>query len=178
MAKENNQSNESEDEKPNYRKKTLSVAQETIVTADELVNGVKNTKDPVKESYGTVATLLKSLNGNKNVSLTTFKGYFNQFIESGDVGEENEMINNILNSMFILLKDNIEKDKIIAMNSRESANSLIESLILTIKRKQSDLSIPDIVGEFNEKAISKTNMGKVIEYADKWDSLLGELYKA
>ena len=64
MAKENNQNNES-DNKPEYRKKTLSVAQESIITADELVNGVKSTKDPLSEQHNRSKILLKALNNNK-----------------------------------------------------------------------------------------------------------------
>ena len=168
---------ENDEEETKYRKKTLSTAQETIIIADEMVNGIKTEKDPIKELYDRSANLLKALNNNKNFSLTTFKAHFNSFIENGEVPEDNEILEQSLTNMFVLLKDNMDKDRLLAMNTRTSANSIIESLILEIKSKKDNIPIMDIVKEFHEKAISQSNMTKILEFAVKWGDLLASIYK-
>jgi len=164
-------SNEETIEEIKYRKKTVSLSQETPIA---LVNALEGKEDvnPIESRYEKIKDRLKSRNDNKNVTFNKFTEYYMEFIEDNEVTHSNVDLKEYLEDIFDLLSDNIDLKERNDRLSREGVASVVEGSLLAIISKITDKTFEEITKDFPDKAISESSLGKVTNTFNKVTALL------
>jgi hypothetical protein len=143
-----------------YRKKTVSISQETPRLLNDELNG-KNSISELETFYKSKKERLKKKNNNKPLSYKQFKAFYEEYAESETITTKNEDLKEFFEDIFDVLEGSISKSETIANLTQESAVYLVEGSLLAIRNKLTNMKFDELVKDYDSKAISKDAFEKI-----------------
>ena len=156
-----------------YRKKTVSLSQETPRKLNEELYG-KNSISALETFFNSKKERLKKKNDNKALSYKQFNAFYEEFTEKDTISTKIEDLKEYLEDIFEVLEDNIRQSETIANLTQESAVYLVEGSLLAIRNKITNKSFEELIVDYDQKAISETALEKIKTIYNKIVNLISQ----
>lgn len=143
-----------------YRKKTVSISQETPRLLNEELNG-KNSISELESFYNSKKQRLKKKNNGKALSYKQFQVFYEEFSEKESISSKNEDLIEFFEDVVSVLEKSIAKTVTISNLTQDSAVYIVEGSLLAIRNKITNMKFEELVKGYDPKAISKDAMEKI-----------------
>lgn len=145
-----------------YRKKTVSISQETPRLLNEELNG-SNAVSELESFYISKKQRLKKKNNGKALSYKQFKAFYEEFVEKETISSKNEDLIEFFEDFGSFMEKSFAKSVTISNLTQDSAVYIVEGSLLAIRNKITNMKFEELVKDYDQKAISKDALGKIKE---------------
>ena len=161
----------SEDNKPIYRKRNVSLCKETLLQLATLigVNASNNNDFPIIEMmFDTNKEQLTLLNKNIEITYEDFELWLSEYLiedKIQSIKTPKKLIDH-LNTVYSIIDDSLGTKRELAIAQIKGMSSVVEGLITAyIQKKTEDFnSFDDVVKQYDDKAIGEKSYTEILKH--------------